>query len=191
MTLFKVLSKDGRGVYSDAFWSLPHDGQPGQWMPRIGGVLAECEVGYHLAEDAQVLHWLGPRLFEAQARGRITRYDDKINCREARLLREFTAWNGRTARLFACDCAERALQRISNSDARSVEAIQIARAFANGEATSAELDAAWVAAGVATWAAAGDARDAAEAAAGATAGDAAWAAEIAWQLARLREVIGL
>ena len=71
----------------------------------------------------------------------------------------------RTLRLFACDCAERAVSRIKKPDARSLAAIEVARRFANGEATADELDAA---------------RDAAYAAS-----NAARAAERRWQVERL------
>jgi uncharacterized MAPEG superfamily protein len=52
----------------------------------------------------------------------------------------------RQLRLFACDCAERALSRAENPDPRSVEAIKVARRYANGKATRKELIAAYKAA---------------------------------------------
>jgi len=99
-------------------------------------------------------------------------------------------------RLFAVWCA-RQVQHLM-TDPRSVAALDIAERFANGEATTRELAAAWDAAGAAAGAAAWDAAgaaawdaawDAAGAAAGAAAraaardaaGDAAWAA--AWDAA--------
>jgi len=66
----------------------------------------------------------------------------------------------KTLRLFACDCAERALRRERKArrepDARSWEAIKVARRYARGLATAEELaagDAAWAAARDADWAA--------------------------------------
>ena len=120
--------------------------------------------------------------------------------------------NGRgdkLVRLFACDCAERALpifEKASPNDTRPRDCIAVARRFANGEATDQERaaarDAAWAAAGDAAWDAAGAAAraaawaaawDAARAAARAAAWDAAraaaWAAEIQWQTTRLRELL--
>ena len=94
----------------------------------------------------------------------------------------------RELRLIAVKCA-RQVQHLMK-DERSINALDVAERFANGEATQEELtaardaadaagdaaDAAWAAA----WAAAGDAADAAWAAAWdaawAAAGDAAWAA---------------
>ena len=89
-------------------------------------------------------------------------------------------------RLFACDCADRALVRIATPDPRSVAAVVVARRFANGDATVKELDAARYAA----WTAAGGAAGyAAVYAAGYAAGDAArsaaWDAEREWQLTAL------
>ena len=58
--------------------------------------------------------------------------------------------DARTQRLFGCDCAERALMsersRGIEPDARSWNAIAVARRFANSEATADELSAACAAA---------------------------------------------
>jgi hypothetical protein len=90
-------------------------------------------------------------------------------------------------RVFACDCAERALTRERAAgrepDRRSWEAVVVARRHLAGEATDAELDAARAAARDA-------ARDAAWDAARAAARDAAWDAAraaawaAAWDAAR-------
>ena len=96
----------------------------------------------------------------------------------------------REARLFACDCAERALARILHPDPRSVKAIEVARRYAMGTATAEELAAAARSARSATDAAcaAADAACAACAAAAAAAADAACAAAdaaaAAWAAAR-------
>ena len=101
----------------------------------------------------------------------------------------------RTMRLFAVWCA-RQVQHLM-ADKRSIDALDVAERFANGQATLAELDAAGAAAGDAAWAAARAAGDAAwaaaraaagaaaRAAAGAAAGAAAWDAwDAAWDAAR-------
>ena len=91
------------------------------------------------------------------------------------------------ARLLACDYAEHVLRIFETrypDDYRPREAIAVSRRYARGEATDAELSAAWNAAG-ATKAAAGAAAGATKAAAGA----AARAAERQWQEARLRELL--
>jgi len=92
----------------------------------------------------------------------------------------------REARLFACDCAENVLpifEKRYPEDIRPRKCVEVARRLANGQATTAELEAARAAAGYAAWAAAWAARAAAAAsradawfAALAAAGDAAWAA---------------
>ena len=46
--------------------------------------------------------------------------------------------NDKDLRLFAVDCATRALARVPNPDQRSLAAIEVARRFALGEATSEE-----------------------------------------------------
>lgn len=110
----------------------------------------------------------------------------------------------RLLRLFACDCAERALTREREAgrepDPRSWQAVEVARQHADGQTTDAELAAARAAAraaagaaGAAAWAAAGaaagDAWDAAGDAAWDAAGAAAGDAERLWQIQHLREML--
>jgi len=81
----------------------------------------------------------------------------------------------RIARLFACDCAERALpifEKERPNDSRPREAIRLARLFAHGEAAQEQLAAERDAARAAAW-------DAASAAASAAARAAAWDAAMA------------
>ena len=78
-------------------------------------------------------------------------------------------------RLFAVDCARRALSRIDNPDARSLAAVNVAEAFAHGNATTEELKAASAAA----YAAYAAAYAAASAASASAAAYAAYAAEYA------------
>lgn len=106
-------------------------------------------------------------------------------------------------RHFACDCAERVLQRVEIGDSRSWNAIKVSRRFAEGEATIDELAEAWAAAlgaecgvwgapaaSAASWA---SARDAAEYAAWVAAQNTAWATtrekEREWQIAHLKSLI--
>ena len=79
-------------------------------------------------------------------------------------------------RLLACDFVEHALKYVPAGENRPAEAIRVARLYAAGEATDAELFAAWAAARAA----------AREAAARAAIRDAAWAAarDAAWDAAR-------
>ena len=196
MTIYKVLNgnKSTTGGYT---WSLPvknDDGTwtPGEWTTPVEGKLELCENGYHLCDgERQLVEWLGPDIYEAEYRGDRVDGDDKIVVRQAHLIRKVDAWNERTARLFACDCAEAVLHLHEEKypgDDRPRMAIETARRYARGEATTKELaaarDAAWDAAWAATWAAARDAtwaatwdaaRAAARDAARAAAWDAAWA----------------
>lgn len=187
--LFKVLNEDGSCHHGGiGKWSLPtksDDGSwaPGDWMPTIKGELVPCENGYHLCRESDLVHWLGPAIFEAEYRGERVDDDDKIVVREARLLCKLKAWNERTQRLFACDCAERVVHLVD--DGRAQNAIDVARRYANGQATDTELAAARSAARSAAW-------DAASTAALGAAWHAARAAawdECKWQTERLMEYL--
>ncbi len=166
----------------------------GEWAPEIEGDLVPCDNGYHVCQTCDLLTWLGPVICEAEIGGQVLRAENKTVARTARIVRVLDTWNERTARLFACDCAERVLpifERQYPADGRPRMAVDTARRFAEGQATREELAAAGVAARDAAWdavwAAAGAApRDAARAAARdaarAAARVAAWAA--AWDAAR-------
>ena len=157
-------------------------------MPEVKGELELCANGYHLAREKDLIGWLNATIYEAEPSTEMMEGDDKVVCRSVRLLRKMN-WNESVTRLFACDCAERALpiyERDYPKDKRPREAIRVARMFAQGKATNDELAAAWAAAGAAAWAAAGAA---AWAAARAAAWDAAWAAEHKWQAKRLMQYL--
>ncbi len=158
----------------------PHHGGAGQW-PRKGswlkvsGHIVPCSHGLHLCRREDLIHWLGPEIWLAEYRGEPVVHKNKIVVAEARLVSRFDTWDGRTARLFAADCADRALRKVAKSprvrsDPRSRAAVRAAREFAAGNISPAELAAARDAA-----------RDAARAA--------ARAAEIKWQTHRLFEIL--
>ena len=128
--------------------------EAGEWL-EVSGKLVACKHGLHLCRKPDLVHWLGPTIWEAEAEGEQIETEDKVVVRKARLVRQLNTWNERTARLFACDCAESVLpiyERFNTSTAPR-ETIAVARRFANGEATREGL----VAARAAAWAAAGDA----------------------------------
>ena len=199
MTYYKVLAEDGSACHGGSGkWHLPKGKRPGKWMPKLTDI-TPCQRGYHLVTLEQLPQWLGATIWVAEGRGEHIKESDKHVFSQARLLYKVDAWNGRTARIFACDCAERVLpifEREYPNEKAPRNAIETARRFADGKATSDELAAARDAA-----------RDAAGAAAGAAAGDAAWAAawdaawdaalaaamaaERAWQSIRLAEILGL
>ena len=195
---FKILM-DGKSCNGgNATWSLPHDDQPGDWMPEINGIQM-CERGYHVCAAQEILTWIkeGCQIFEAENAGESMDGDNKTVCSQVRLIRQMT-WNDSVARLFAADCAEHVLRFYEEkypNEKRPRQAIETARRFARGKATREELDAARDAAWDAAWDAARDAawaadRDAARAAAWDAAWDAAWAAaraaawDAAWDAAR-------
>ena len=178
---YKTLTIDGTGPYSGVKWNLPDGDKPGGWMPRLDGKLVVCSYGYHLCRKEDLVRWLNAEIYIAEIRGGIVTVDDKVVCREARLVKRLDTWNARTARLFACDCADRVLpifeKRVPN-DTRPREAIAVAREFAEGRAKKERLvtasDTAWLAASATAW-------DAGRAAAWA----AGRAAEYNWQTERL------
>ncbi len=122
--LYKVLGEHGRPYNGgQGTWFLPEGDRPGRWMPAITGALEPCRRGYHLCRATDLLEWLGPRIYVAEARGDRVVDTDKIVVRAARLVRQLTTWNDRTARLFAADCAEAVLPIYENThpgDARPV-----------------------------------------------------------------------
>jgi hypothetical protein len=186
---YKVLDRNGRSCHGgDAEWSLPTcnaDGTwtPGEWMPEVKGKLEPCRNGYHIVTLEQLPDWLGERIFEAEPGDEIVHEDNKSVTRTCRLTRECTGWNEHTARLFACDCAERVLPLYEAyyDDDNPRKAIEVARRYAEGkadvEALNAARDAAWAAAEAVAWEAGWGAREAAEDATLAAAWAAAWAVE--------------
>ena len=201
---YKVLNSEGYSCHGGSLkWSLPtknDDGSwtPGEWMPEIVGPLVECKNGYHLVTLEQLPGWLNERIFVAEVAGEIIKSSDKEKwvARKVRLVSE-TAWDERTARLFACDCAEHVLpiyEQDYPDDNCPRHAIEVARRYANGEATVQELTAAWDAARAAAQDAIGATRYAAWASAQDAIGAtryAAWAAERKWQAAKLAEYLGM
>ena len=174
-----------------AVWHKPRSkNRPGKWMPKINEIAA-CEAGYHVCNRDQLVQWLGRDIWEVEVRGEHIDADDKSVWQQARLIRRIDTWNERAARLFACDCAEHVLplfEKRHPDDKRPRKAIEIARRFADGEATKEELAAAEAAAGTAArYAAEAAAGTAAGAAAWAAARAAAWAAERTWQTDKLFE----
>jgi len=163
--LYKCLGPDRTACHSGSGQWLP----VGEWMPPIEGDLVPCTNGYHVCTFEQLLGWLSAELYEVEVRGDRVDEDNKSVVREACLAKRCEWWTERTARLFACDCAEHVLplcEKAAPGDMRPRRAIEVARLFADGKATREELAAAWSAA----WSAAGSA---------------AWPAERRWQLERL------
>jgi hypothetical protein len=184
----KFLRADGTSPFQDFAWALPTDEGPGAWLPAITGELVACQNGYHATGAGNLLRWLHESAYEVESQSEWIDCGDKlVTAGPVRLTRKL-AWDDRTARHFACDCAERVLtifERARPNDMRVRECIATARAFADGNATQAQLAAVGAAAGDAAWDAAWDAADAARAAAR----DAAWDSARKWQSERLRQYL--
>lgn len=150
MQLYKLTNLDGSCANGGTGkWHLPRNGRAGRWMPRITGELIPCQRGYHLCRIGDLLEWAAPALWLAEHDGEIIEAENKIVVARARLISRNDRWNDRMLRLFACDCADRV--RHLADDERSAAAIDVARRFANGDATTAELGANWEAARGANW----------------------------------------
>jgi len=180
---YKILGKGGVAANGGiGQWSLPQDGKPGAWMPKIENI-EPCVRGYHLCRVEDLVCWLNKEIYEAEGRGEFVRHVDKDVFPEARLLRKLDAWDEKSARLFAADCAERVLHLFEKrhpNDNRPRAAIRTARDFADGKITKEQLAAAWAAA-----------RDAAWAADWAAARDAAGDAERKLQTEHLQKILGI
>jgi len=209
----KFLTAEGRGPRSNFKWP-----RPGEWV-EAEGELSACHNGVHAATLAQALAWCNASAWLIELDGEIIEADDKLCARRGRLVRRLDAWDERSARLLAADCAERVLpifERECPDDARPRKAIEAARAYARGEIHPATWDvirvaawdvawtdapaAAWSAARAAAWAVAWDvagvaARNVARLAVNAAGMDTASAAvedaEREWQGQRLAACLGL
>lgn len=166
MKYYKVLKNNGKCANGgNGKWYLPKklkDGtwKPGKWMPEIKGELEPCENGYHICRVQDLVCWLDEAIFEVEFDGEIVEDDDKCVVRKARLLRKIEAWNDKTARLFAADCAERVLpiyEKQYPDDDCPRKAIQAARDYANGLISEEKLAAAGATAREAAGATAGEA----------------------------------
>lgn len=98
--------------------------------------------GYHFARgDVQLLYPMGTDIYEIEVDGVVTPVgEDMFIAQSIRLISHVYSWSDRTARLFACDCADRVTGL--SRDERAHDAVRMARAYANGEATWRDLAAA-------------------------------------------------
>ncbi len=88
--LFKWLGVDGRSSHGGTLWSLPKDGEPGDYMEPDSKLLATCNHGLHALLPGQRGYGGYGRLFVAQAEGPImfSGYNEKVVAMKLRLLRE-------------------------------------------------------------------------------------------------------
>lgn len=175
----------------------PSGKRPGKWV-HVEGELEHCKNGLHACRKHIDLlqHTRGTSELAAwlcETKGDCIDGGDKTAFRSLRLVKRLH-WDDAILRLFAADCAERALSNAGVTDERSWNAVRVARLFALGEVTVGDLAAAWAAwAADAVWAAADAAADAAGDAAWGAARDAAWAAardaERDWQNRRFTQYL--
>ena len=189
--LYKVLGSDGRAYH----------GGHGKWlidkkMPEIQDV-KPCKQGYHLCRglpNTDLVTWFGPCIHPVlDFGGEVVVCDEKVVVGWAKIGPAIESWNDRAARLFAANCAERAVNKFWRPKKLGINrkhwaaprrAIAATRKYAAGDLSGKDLGAAKDAAAAAAWAAAAGAAAWAEAwaawaagvAAVAAAGAAAWAA---------------
>jgi hypothetical protein len=184
---YKYFQLNGSGAYGNGRFDLPKPGEVGEWLPEVKAVM--CQSGYHFVKRDDLLYHMSDTLCEVEVAAPYLYKDHKGCASSIRILRIVDTWNECTARLFACDCAERVLpifERKYPDDKRVHNCIRIARGFAYGEVTEDELNAAADAANAAAYAANAAYAAAADAAyAAAYAAKAAYAAERQWQLEHL------
>jgi hypothetical protein len=157
-----------------------------QDVTTYDGPMEMCHTGLHASVKAlDALGYApGPIACRVECSGDIETSNDKLICRRRRVL--WMCYAARPLKLWACDCAERALLRERAAgrepDPRSWKGIEIQRAYLDGKATIEELKEAERASSAASYAARNAASYAASSAAWAAARDAASSA--AWAAAR-------
>ena len=88
--LYKVLTPEGTGGYSNFKWPLPKNGKPGAWV-TVKGKLAMCLNGLHATSDYSKWWQYGGRIFRFEYKGEVIHEgDNKMCCRSARLIAEIT-----------------------------------------------------------------------------------------------------
>ena len=135
---YKFLKKGRVGPYSDFQWP-----DIGIELPAVKGSLELCKNGYHFPRNSYLPRWIEAELYEVEIGGERIDDDDKFCVRgPVRLVRRLDGWDEKNQRLFACDCAERALTRTEKPDERSVKAVEVARLYAHGQVNEEGLMAA-------------------------------------------------
>lgn len=88
MTHYKVLVNGHSAHGGTLQWSLPRDGEPGDWH-EVEGPIRVCRNGLHLTTDPMQWPTVGMVVYEAEGEGDAdTGGSDKTAYRRARLIRE-------------------------------------------------------------------------------------------------------
>ena len=113
-------------------------GGTAQWVPgermSVRGKLVPCNNGLHICRDEEdLLGWLGEVICPVVERSdEYVDADGKRVCRWVVIGPPNAYWDERTARHFACDCAEYALRHTTDDQRELLQAvIDIARAYAD------------------------------------------------------------
>jgi hypothetical protein len=164
MKYYKFINMDGTTPQRYGEWDLPKGRKMGAWQEAKPGKIKCCsDTAIHVMVPDQIIHWLGSEaaLWEVEVQGKIVKSDEKCGVKKARVIKQVTTWNEKSARLLACDFAEEVMpiwDKQMSDDDRPRKVIEVARKYANGKATKDELTAAraaaWAAARDAAWAAA-------------------------------------
>ena len=155
-TPLKFTAPGGVAYAERGSWHLPQNNQPGEWMRDYKTTPILCERGYHWCDARHAIHHLHAECWLIEPRADPAHHGAAARTARRRLRRVET-WTDRTARLFAADCAE-AVVHLCGDDPRPRAAIDVARRYARGQASTYDLDAArhvaWEAARDAAWTAA-------------------------------------
>ena len=147
---YKFLTADKTSEFSGFDFTpyLPTRDQPGEWLPAVTGDLKACGNGYHALPAEHLLSWLNTKLFEVEFQGELLTDDNKVIGRQMRFVKRIQSWNIRAIQEFAFWCARntplhdgRTVWDLLND--ASKELVCVAERFARGEATEAQLTAAW------------------------------------------------
>lgn len=121
-------------------WFTPLHGQP-QWMPHVSEPVdgkPHHRLRYRLFRRDDLVHWLSTEIWIAEGRGNPCDVDRAVLFDQARLVRKLPAWDKKTARLFACHCAEHVLPIYEYGwpdDVRPRAAIKASRKYAEDQIT--------------------------------------------------------
>lgn len=149
MEMYKFLQDDGKD--ETCAWPLPEQSdngwEPGEWVTLPYKVVDPSRLWSRLRlyPAEWVGHHMGSKLYVAEFDPNTepirAAVDHGYAGLRARLLRPVSTWNPRTQRILATRCVRRVWHLLPP---RGKDLVKVARSFADGEATAAELDAARV-----------------------------------------------
>ncbi len=142
---WKILDASGRACHGGSYqYDLPKNGKPGKWTPRIADPKA-CVRGYHVCRDVDLVQWCTSwtTIWLVEVRGQVGEVETKVVAESIRLVAP-TPWDATIDRLCAVECVADVQHLLT--DARALNALEVAYRHALGDATDDELAAAHAAA---------------------------------------------